>query len=382
MAAAALVFLHAGLLAVPAVGSDMHGGYQPVPAMTHNGQEQFLKLAAATANNPEDMTASMQSNPLQFATLTDFWAAYELTDRKRVPALLIDDMQVEYEPYVRGIIPQTKLLVEAFRAAGLPIFWSTWWRWGPNDGYFNAMDRFYGARGWNTSGNALYNHNKENGGDVLAEVGPVTEQERRRVMHKSYSLDMFDEHPMEWLVPAGQSTLHLELQRLGVDTVVQVGAWTDDCIMSTAFHAFSLQYDVVLVEDGVSTASKNHFTSVEVMRGAVAKVVFAKEVADYINAGLPVIPVEARPPHPAGKHGQHAKLQELRAIDRASAPASQQFLMAHGTDLTSQPQGGLQLPVVIFLSLFGPACFMAGWVLRSVNEGKSSSRAEAYFAVA
>merc|ERR1719510_2086222 len=77
------------------------------------------------------MTASMQSNPLQFATLTDFWAAYELTDRKRVPALLIDDMQVEYEPYVRGIIPQTKLLVEAFRAAGLPIFWSTWWRFGP-----------------------------------------------------------------------------------------------------------------------------------------------------------------------------------------------------------------------------------------------------------
>merc|ERR1712188_60407 len=97
-------------------------------------------------------------------------------------------------------------------------------------------------------------------------------EENRRVMHKSYSLDMFDERPMQWLVPSGQGTLHSELQKLGVDTVVQVGAWTDDCIISTAFHAFSLQYDVVLVEDGVSTASKQHFNAIEVMRGANAKV--------------------------------------------------------------------------------------------------------------
>jgi len=381
MATAALVSVLVGLLAVPAVCSDLPGGYQHLPAMAHNGQEQFLKLAAATANNPQGMTASLQSNPLQFETLTDFWAAYELTDQKRVPALLIDDMQVEYEAYVRGIIPQTKLLVEAFRAAGLPIFWSTWWRFGPDDGYFNAMDRFYGARGWNTSSNALYNHNKQHGGDVLAEIGPVTEEEKRRVMHKSYSLDMFDERPMEWLVPAGQSTLHVELQRLGVDTLVQVGAWTDDCIMSTAFHGFSLQYDIILVEDGVSTASKNHFTSVEVMRGAVAKVLFAKEVADYINAGLPVVPVEARPPRPAERRERSATVPELTAIDRSSIPASSQLLAVHGADLASPPQGALQPPAVIFLSLFGPACFVAGWVLRGFNEGKNN-RAEAYFAVA
>jgi len=380
MALAALVSLHVALLAAPAVCSDTTGGYRPLPAMAHNGQEQFLKLAAGTANNPQGMTASMQSNPLQFATLTDFWAAYELTDRKRVPALLIDDMQVEYEPYVRGIIPQTKLLVEAFRAAGLPIFWSTWWRFGPNDGYFNAMDRFYGARGWNTSGNALYNHNKEHGGDVLAEIGPVTEQEKRRVMHKSYSLDMFDENPMEWLVPAGQSTLHSELQRLGVDTVVQVGAWTDDCIISTAFHAFSLQYDIILVEDGVSTASKQHFTAVEVMRGAVAKVLFAQDVADYINAGLPVVPVEARPPRPAIRRERSATVPGLTAIDQASIPASPQRLAAYRADLAPQPQGGVQLPAVIFLCLFGPACFVGGWVLRGVNQ--VSEPASAYFSVA
>ena len=42
--------------------------------------------------------------------------------------------------------------------------------------------------------------------DVLPEVAPKTPEERKRVMHKSYSLDMFDESPMEWLVPDGQGT--------------------------------------------------------------------------------------------------------------------------------------------------------------------------------
>jgi len=281
-----------GVLACCASGaaaSGAAGGYLPLPSMAKEGEESFDQIAAVHKDTTVGMSASMQSNPLQFATLTDFWCAWELTDRKRVPALLIDDMQIEYEPYVQGIVPQVKLLVEAFRARGLPIFWSTWWRWGPDDGFFNTMDRFYGPIGTATPANALYNHNTERGGDVLVDVGPVTEEERKRVMHKSYSLDMFDERPMHWLVSAAQGTLHSELQKLGVDTVVQVGAWTDDCIISTAFHAFSLQYDVVLVEDGVSTASKQHFNAIEVMRGAAAKVLFAKNVADYINKGLPVV---------------------------------------------------------------------------------------------
>lgn len=89
-----------------------------------------------------------------------------------------------------------------FRKANLPIFWSTWWRWGPEDGFFNSMDRFYGPIGqgpesgrtkknqkmlegmvffpalwsneigefrWNTSLNALYNH-KPNGGEANQQV--------------------------------------------------------------------------------------------------------------------------------------------------------------------------------------------------------------------
>eukprot|EP00959_Pyramimonas_sp_CCMP1952_P431204 9031047-Pyramimonas_sp.AAC.1 len=45
---------------------------------------------------------AMQNNPLQFPMLTDFWCAWDLTDRRRLPALLVDDMQIEYESYVFG----------------------------------------------------------------------------------------------------------------------------------------------------------------------------------------------------------------------------------------------------------------------------------------
>lgn len=43
-------------------------------------------------------------------------------------------------------------LCVCFKKANLPIFWSTWWRWGPEDGFFNSMDRFYGPIGQGPEG--------------------------------------------------------------------------------------------------------------------------------------------------------------------------------------------------------------------------------------
>jgi len=351
-------------------------GEQPLPSIAKHGQKSFEAIAAASANNADGMTSLVQSNPLQFPILTDFWCAYELTDRKRTPALLIDDLQVEYDEYVKGIVPQVQLLLEVFRKAKLPVFWSTWWRWGPDDGFFNSMDRFYGPRGWNSSGNALYNH-KPNGGDVLPAVAPKTLEESRRVMHKSYSLDMFDEHPMEWLSPNNQGTLDYELQQLGVDTVVQVGAWTDDCIISTAFHAFSLQYDVVLVEDGVSTASKQHFNAIEVMRGAAAKVLFAKDVAHYISEGLPVIPPT-----------QGTKLKGSRTQRVQSGPAPSSLAKEHAelVDLQPSPRNDTLSVNGAIMLMFAVACssllsFLLGWTLRGLA-GARRDRTEQYLQMA
>lgn len=337
--------------------------YQSVPPSAKLGKEEFDIIAKAKGDTMAGMSSIRQSNPLQFSTLVDFWCAWDLTDRKRNMALLIDDMQVEYEPYVRGIVPQTQLLIDKFRKAGLPIFWSTWWRWGPDDGFYNSMDRFYGPIGWNTAGNALYNHNQKTGGDVLAAVAPITDEERRRVMHKSYSLDMFDERPMNWLVPSGQGTLHAELQKLGVDTVVQLGAWTDDCIISTAFHAFSLQYDVVLVEDGVSTASKQHFNAVEVMRGAAAKVVVAQDVADYLDQGQPVLDTVQKIKHSGGR----ANVVQLSASQKSRQEAA---VAASSSPVMQTDPAIISLPMlcVVLMAFVGPVSFMAGWMLRGKTE--------------
>lgn len=351
-------------------------GSQPLPGRAKHGKDQFDARAKTTAGSMEGMSVEAQNNPMRSEYIADYWCAWSLEDRPRLPALLVDDMQVEYDSYVRGIVPNVKLLVDAFRQAGLPIFWSTWWRFGPDDGYFNTMDRFYGPIGWNSSLNALYIH-KPNGGDVLAEVAPMTEQERRRVMRKSVSLDMFDERVMQWMLPGGQGTLDEELQKLGVDTVVQVGAWTEDCITSTAFHAFSLQYDVVVIQDAVSTASSAHWPAIQVMRGSIAKIHFAAEVAEYVAKGRPVI-APAMPPSrkalggrvlpPPARQATHyaavaatpgatgASATELRAVEAEQiAAAAVEAAAAHAS-------GPWSLAFAC-AAVSGPASFVVGWVL-------------------
>merc|ERR1712190_297458 len=85
------------------------------PPMTRAGEAEFNNvMSQIDPKLTHGMTAVSQGNPLQFTDLTDFWCAWELTDRKRKPALLIDDMQVEYKQYVKCIVPQVKLLVDAF----------------------------------------------------------------------------------------------------------------------------------------------------------------------------------------------------------------------------------------------------------------------------
>ena len=158
----------------------------------------------------------------------------------------------------------------------------------------------------------------------------------------------------------GKGSLHVELQKLGVDTVVQVGAWTDDCIISTAFHAFSLQYDVILVEDGVSTASKQHFNAIEVMRGAVAKVLFAEDVAKYIRQGRPV--QEAAP---------RAKLAGSRAprAARHQTPTSLAYEDAELSETAPRPETisiDAAMRLVVAAGCMSILSFVSGWVLRGV----------------
>lgn len=195
-------------------------------------------------------------------------------------------------------------------------------RWGWNDGFSGALDRWYGAQ---RVQEGLYNHGPDGypkAADIMPECEPVTDEERARVIRHSFSYDMFDEsgrfvfynrssesqehgnlkNPAPWeqqreghggdartdpqialshvaklrraaTCTNEDDTLDARLQALDVDTVVIVGLWSEFCVMATAFRAQSLQYDVLVVLDAVHTATILHDRSLDILHSASAKLV-------------------------------------------------------------------------------------------------------------
>jgi len=213
-----------------------------------------------------------------------FWAAWDLADRPRRIALLVDDCQEEYRPYALGILPNVIRLVEAFRAArarhdGVRIAWSAWSR-AFDDGISNAMDRWYGPRGLRPEEpeNAAYVFTGEAGIRPLAEIAPTDEEEAAGWFYLGTHLDMF------WTFDdQGRSYLDEKLKAEGIDTIVIVGLWTDECVLSTAYAGNSRGYDVVVVGDAVATATANQETALTVANSTVAKVLSTEDVVRYME---------------------------------------------------------------------------------------------------
>lgn len=213
-----------------------------------------------------------------------FWAAWDLADRPRRIALLVDDCQEEYRPYAGGILPNVKRLVDAFRSArsrhdGVCIAWSAWSR-AFDDGISNAMDRWYGPRGLRPEEpeNAAYVFTGSAGVRPLAEIAPTEAEAADGWFYLGKHLDMFwtfDEH--------GASYLDEKLKAEGIDTIVIVGLWTDECVLATAYAGSSRGYDVVVVGDAVATATANQEISLRVAGGTVAKVLSTDEVVRYLE---------------------------------------------------------------------------------------------------
>ncbi|MEM1316428.1 MAG: isochorismatase family protein, partial [Pseudomonadota bacterium] len=173
----------------------------------------------------------------------------------------------------------------AFRAArdahesGVCIVWSAWSR-RFDDGISNAMDRWYGPRGLNPerAENAVYVFTGAPGLKPLAEIAPSAADLAEGWFYHGKHLDMF------WnFDEAGRSYLDEKLKAQHVDTVVIVGLWTDECILSTAYAASSRGYDVVVVGDAVATATDNQEIALKVAGGTVAKVLSTDEVVGYMR---------------------------------------------------------------------------------------------------
>lgn len=208
-----------------------------------------------------------------------FSAAWTLDSRPRRMALLMDDVQEEYRPFARQILPNLVALKNAFQARGCPVVWSSWSR-QYDDGISNAHDRWYGVQGLTHAEgptNALYVFEGSAGLEPLREIAP-TPEERREWFYHSKHLDMF------WSFRAdGKSWLDEKLKDYGVDTVVITGLWTDECIISTAYAALSRGYDVIVISDAVATATAHHQIALTIMNATAGKVLPAHVVLDYVN---------------------------------------------------------------------------------------------------
>lgn len=245
-------------------------------------QEPQMHRDMDLALKPMDNYSSTPGGPNE--TPLAFWASWELADRPRRIALLVDDCQEEYRPYADGILPNLNRLVDTFRATrasndGVCIAWSIWSR-RFDDGISNAMDRWYGPRGLRPENpeNAAYVFNGEAGLKPLSEIAPTEQEEREGWLYHGKHLDMFwtfNEH--------GRSYLDEKLKELDIDTIVIVGLWTDECVLATAYAGNSRGYDVVVVGDAVATATANQSTALTVAGSTVAKVLSTNEVIEYLT---------------------------------------------------------------------------------------------------
>jgi nicotinamidase-related amidase len=247
-------------------------------ALKQPQQYRDIHLALQPMDNHSSTPGGPNGQPLSF------WAAWNLNDRPRRIALLLDDCQEEYRPYAGGILPNMVKLVDTFRAAqsqsdGVCITWSAWTRTF-DDGISNAMDRWYGPKGLHPENpeNAVYVFTGAPGMEPLAEIAPTEAEIADGWFYHGKHLDMF------WnFTDDGKSYLDEKLKALDIDTIVIAGLWTDECILSTAYAGNSRGYDVVVVSDAVATATANQETALTIARSTVANVLSTDEVIRYME---------------------------------------------------------------------------------------------------
>lgn len=213
-----------------------------------------------------------------------FWASWDLADRPRRIALLLDDCQEEYRPYAGGILPNLIKLVDTFRFTrskgdGVRIIWSAWTRTF-DDGISNAVDRWYGPKGLRPEDpeNAAYVFTGASGMTPLTEIAPTEKEVCDGCFYHGKHLDMFWNFDKN-----GNSYLDEKLKAVGIDTIVLSGLWTDECILSTAYAGSSRGYDVVVVSDAVATATANQEIALKIAGSTVAKVLPTDEVIAYMT---------------------------------------------------------------------------------------------------
>ncbi|CAN5266013.1 cysteine hydrolase [soil metagenome] len=133
-------------------------------------------------------------------------------------------------PALDSIVPSVRRIMEASAAAGVPVILCSQFVFTGPDGRAVASPGLTGAREW------------------LVEEGLRRNTWGTAMLESLPRADITVDKPRASGFFA--TPLDLLLRGLGVDTVVVVGAYTNQCIASTVRDAWALDYRVVLPPDG------------------------------------------------------------------------------------------------------------------------------------
>jgi protein-L-isoaspartate O-methyltransferase/nicotinamidase-related amidase len=175
-----------------------------------------------------------------------------------------------------------KSLVDAARAMGLPVIYTTGER--RPDNWDAGSWRWKSARGEEASGSV---HDGIDGNEIVAMIAPGPQD---IVIRKQKPSGFFG------------TNLAAYLTLLGCDSVVVTGTTTSGCVRATVVDAFSLNYRVILAEEGCFDRSQaSHAVSLCDMHAKYADVVPTAEILAYFKqlpTGLFDLPTGDRSPAP------------------------------------------------------------------------------------
>jgi maleamate amidohydrolase len=175
-----------------------------------------------------------------------------------------------------------KQLIEAAQSKGLPVIYTTGER--RPDNWDAGSWRWKSTRSDEASGTI---HDDIDGNEIVSMIAPGP---RDIVIKKQKPSGFFG------------TNLASYLTQLGCDSVVIVGTTTSGCVRATAVDAFSLNYRVILAEEGCFDRSEaSHAVSLCDMQAKYADVLPTAEILSYFDQ-LPTdlfdLPTGSRGPAP------------------------------------------------------------------------------------
>ena len=157
---------------------------------------------------------------------------------------------------------QIKRLLDATRAKGVPIFYSTA---SPSRTALHA-GRWHGK---NSRGDEDFHRRARDGNDIVQEIAP---QEGDMVIRKDKPSVFFGTPLMSYL------------HELQVDTLLVTGTTTSGCVRATVVDAFSYNFKVVVVEECVfDRGQASHQVNLFDMQAKYADVVSLEDALRYLD---------------------------------------------------------------------------------------------------